>query len=127
MSIVKRGTTDEIRFNVRVPVDLHQRVTARAASNGRSMNSEIVSILELVLGDIEAQRIDQLRAKLAVTNDRLRATAQQIDEIAQEKQLIEQEIAVREAMIKKDDTLFQRLAKLSGEDSSPVEAKAKKG
>lgn len=63
------------------------------------MNSEVVSILSLALGEAETQEIDELRIRLTMLNDRMNIAAQQIDAIAQEKRRIEQEIAVRERMM----------------------------
>ncbi|MFC7258165.1 Arc family DNA-binding protein [Streptomyces lutosisoli] len=38
-----------IRFSLRIPDDLHERVTARAAADRRSLNSEILHLLEVAL------------------------------------------------------------------------------
>jgi plasmid stability protein len=40
-----------IRFSLRIPEDLHERVTARAATDRRSLNSEILHLLEIALAD----------------------------------------------------------------------------
>lgn len=88
------------KFIVRLPDGMRDKLQARAEANGRSMNSEVVSILSLALGAAETQEIDELRIRLTMLNDRMNIAAQQIDAIAQEKRRIEQEIAVREAMLK---------------------------
>ncbi|MFE3412600.1 Arc family DNA-binding protein [Streptomyces mirabilis] len=36
-----------IRFSLRTPADLHEQVTARAAADRRSLNSEILHLLEV--------------------------------------------------------------------------------
>ncbi|MEU0818390.1 Arc family DNA-binding protein [Streptomyces mirabilis] len=38
-----------IRFSLRIPTDLHAQVTARAAADRRSLNSEILHLLEVAL------------------------------------------------------------------------------
>ncbi|MFG2960657.1 Arc family DNA-binding protein [Streptomyces sp. NPDC048291] len=38
-----------IRFSLRIPADLHERVTAQAAADRRSLNSEIFHLLEAAL------------------------------------------------------------------------------
>lgn len=49
MSTKKSSAKDEVRFNLRLPSDLHDEVVSRAVANGRSMNGEIVAILSAVL------------------------------------------------------------------------------
>ncbi|MGW0761804.1 Arc family DNA-binding protein [Streptomyces sp. NPDC002814] len=39
-----------IRFALRIPEDLHARLTAQAATDRRSVNSEILYLLEVALG-----------------------------------------------------------------------------
>ncbi|MFE7838447.1 Arc family DNA-binding protein [Streptomyces sp. NPDC057474] len=43
-----------IRFSLRIPEDLHERVTARAAADRRSLNSEILHLLDIALSSPEA-------------------------------------------------------------------------
>ncbi|QIZ00924.1 Arc family DNA-binding protein [Streptomyces sp. S1D4-11] len=38
-----------IRFSLRIPADLHERLTAHAAADRRSLNSEILHLLEVAL------------------------------------------------------------------------------
>ncbi|WP_323139326.1 Arc family DNA-binding protein [Streptomyces sp. NBC_01549] len=38
-----------IRFSLRLPEDLHERVTAHAAADRRSLNSQILHLLEVAL------------------------------------------------------------------------------
>ncbi|MCX4612588.1 MULTISPECIES: Arc family DNA-binding protein [Streptomyces] len=38
-----------IRFSLRIPEDLHKRVVARAATDRRSLNSEILHLIEVAL------------------------------------------------------------------------------
>ncbi|MFF2460842.1 Arc family DNA-binding protein [Streptomyces mirabilis] len=38
-----------IRFSLRIPADLHEQVTAQAAADRRSLNSEILHLLEVAL------------------------------------------------------------------------------
>jgi len=37
---------DELRFSLRIPIELHRRLKAVAKNNHRSINSEILFILE---------------------------------------------------------------------------------
>ncbi|WP_405887396.1 Arc family DNA-binding protein [Streptomyces sp. NBC_01136] len=43
-----------IRFSLRIPADLHERVTARAAADRRSLNSQILHLLEIALAAPQA-------------------------------------------------------------------------
>ncbi|WP_405877941.1 Arc family DNA-binding protein [Streptomyces sp. NBC_01384] len=43
-----------IRFSLRIPADLHERVTARAAADRRSLNSQIPHLLEIALAAPQA-------------------------------------------------------------------------
>ncbi|MGW2701745.1 Arc family DNA-binding protein [Streptomyces sp. NPDC001340] len=43
-----------IRFSLRIPEDLHERVIARAATDRRSLNSEILHLIEVALSDVGA-------------------------------------------------------------------------
>ncbi|WP_397586807.1 Arc family DNA-binding protein [Sphingobium fuliginis] len=99
MSNEKNGAKEEIRFNVRLPPELHQRVITRAKANGRSMNSEIIEMLTLVAGDIENKKLDELREKLVMLDARMRYTAAELDEIAQQKNNLLTEITLRERMM----------------------------
>jgi hypothetical protein len=38
-----------IRFSLRIPADLHEQVSARATADRRSLNSEILHLLEVAL------------------------------------------------------------------------------
>jgi predicted HicB family RNase H-like nuclease len=40
----------EKRISLRLPADLHERLVERARTDRRSLNSEIVHLLEVVLG-----------------------------------------------------------------------------
>jgi predicted HicB family RNase H-like nuclease len=42
---------EEKRITVRLPVELHERLTAKAKRDRRSVNGEIVHLLEVVLAD----------------------------------------------------------------------------
>jgi len=42
---------EEKRITVRLPVELHERLAAQAKRERRSVNSEIVHLLEAVLAD----------------------------------------------------------------------------
>ncbi|MEV7774602.1 toxin-antitoxin system HicB family antitoxin [Kitasatospora sp. NPDC086791] len=59
-----------IRFALRIPEDLHARLTAQAAHDRRSINSEILHLLDVALATV-AQTPDRLDADPA-TPDPLR-------------------------------------------------------
>jgi predicted HicB family RNase H-like nuclease len=42
-----------IRFALRIPEDLHTRLVAQAAADRRSINSEILHLLEVTLAAVE--------------------------------------------------------------------------
>ncbi|WP_119727812.1 Arc family DNA-binding protein [Thermomonospora amylolytica] len=42
-----------IRFALRLPDDLHERLVAQAAKDRRSINSEILHLLEIALATVE--------------------------------------------------------------------------
>lgn len=95
----KSGTTEEkteVRFNVRVPPSIHERLTNRAKVNGVSMNTEILDILTEALflsGDPQEERLrteatrlhtmrDALLAQIAVVDERLKAIDFQLQDLA---------------------------------------------
>jgi hypothetical protein len=92
----KSSAKEEIRFNVRITPGLHARITSRAAANGRSMNSEIIALLEKSLDKTgatefrflleEYQRLrrqtEQLREVLADSRDRRVSILQELRVIA---------------------------------------------
>lgn len=43
----KPPVSEQVQVNFRMPADLRDRIKAKAESNGRSMNAEIISALEL--------------------------------------------------------------------------------
>lgn len=45
-----------VNFNVRFPEDLHARVRAQAAADRRSINSEILHLIEVGLGAITPEK-----------------------------------------------------------------------
>jgi predicted HicB family RNase H-like nuclease len=42
----------EKRISLRLPADLHERLVGKARSDRRSLNSEIVHLLEVALGPV---------------------------------------------------------------------------
>lgn len=103
------------KFMLRLPEDLRDRVKEHAATNNRSMNAEIIARLE---ASFEAPSREEFELTKKWAQEFLREALDSA---------VEQIVAETGLSKAKDNTLFQRLAKLSGEDSSPVEAKAKKG
>lgn len=49
-----KGMRSIAPFGVRMPDDLKDRLTVRAAQNGRSLNSEIVMILQAAIDSVSA-------------------------------------------------------------------------
>lgn len=47
-----------VSINLRLPRDLHARLKAQAARDRRSLNSEIVWLLDSAVSDIESQLAD---------------------------------------------------------------------
>ena len=47
-------TDDEVRLTLRLPAKLRDRLTEQGKQNGRSLNAEIVSLLERTIGVEEA-------------------------------------------------------------------------
>lgn len=45
--------SDDVRINIRFPVEIHRRLKRRAQRNNRSFQRELVDILEHVLADEE--------------------------------------------------------------------------
>ncbi|WP_273967984.1 Arc family DNA-binding protein [Enterobacter cancerogenus] len=57
-----KGTRSIAPFGLRMPDDLKERVATRATLNGRSMNAEIIQILEdVVAGNDAAPEISKIR------------------------------------------------------------------
>ncbi|MFD1046698.1 Arc family DNA-binding protein [Kibdelosporangium lantanae] len=48
-----------INFNVRFPEDVHARVRAQAAADRRSINSEILHLLEIALATVAPRTPDR--------------------------------------------------------------------
>lgn len=82
---------DVVRFMLRLPASVHDRVTQQAKAYGRSMNSQIVAMLEEVLDDPTISSNEKLlmeAEKILIHRDQARIDAQRYDErlaaIAQE-------------------------------------------
>ncbi|MDX0572138.1 Arc family DNA-binding protein [Sinorhizobium medicae] len=56
MAYAGRGSD---QFPVRLPEGMRDRIKARAQANGRSMNTEIIHLLEKGFGDVDAGLRDQ--------------------------------------------------------------------
>jgi plasmid stability protein len=44
-----------LKFTLRIPEDLHKRLTIRAAADRRSLNSELLHLLEVGLNAVSAE------------------------------------------------------------------------
>lgn len=82
VSTEKSSAKDEVRFNVRVSPSLHRRLVDRAIVNKRSMNSEVVALLDQGLsatGDLSvAMLVDEVRR----VQGEIDATARQLNLLA---------------------------------------------
>jgi plasmid stability protein len=54
-----------IRFALRLPEDLHTRLTAQAAYDRRSINSEILHLLEVALSAVSPETLVRLDGESA--------------------------------------------------------------
>lgn len=57
---------DQDKFVMRMPDGMRERIKARAAASGRSMNAEILMMIEIAMprDDPEDQRLARIEAKL---------------------------------------------------------------
>ncbi|MBV6699411.1 Arc family DNA-binding protein [Kitasatospora aureofaciens] len=60
-----------IKFTLRIPDDLHDRITVQAATDRRSLNSEMLHLLEVALTTVSTETPDRLDGDSA-TPDPLR-------------------------------------------------------
>lgn len=70
MAIAKRFPSDKAdQYIVRFPTGMRDRIKALAASNGRSMNSQIIQMLEFALDetDMAAHAVDETDEKKAIS------------------------------------------------------------
>lgn len=73
----KRYPSQEMdRFNIRMPIGMRDAIAKRAEENGRSMNSEIVQILEDALKPITSTKIN-----ISEDGDRVTLTQNQLNKI----------------------------------------------
>jgi len=94
----KSGTKDEVRFNIRVPSDLHRRIVGRAESNGRSMNAEIVAMFTQAFGDADEMRLQQLEDHLTRLHEMIAKTTERVQELNQRKAMVEHELQMQRFM-----------------------------
>lgn len=92
MTESSKAAKDRDRLIVRVPDGMKERVERRAQANGRSVNSEIVEMLEYALGRTPQTQLDKLtheyrvlllemdeaKARASAAQDRLWAIQDQI-------------------------------------------------
>lgn len=64
MSTAKSSAKPEVRFNVRIPPDLHQRIVARAATAKQSMNTFIVEMLTRALDSSEENWMENAKGEM---------------------------------------------------------------
>lgn len=98
----KSSAKDEVRFNVRISPDLHARITQRAKANGRSMNSEIVAILSVEMGEPEDDLHDRLRDEMRHTEMALEQSQTQTAHLASRLNALRRDLAEIERA-RKDD------------------------
>lgn len=63
--IARKG---DVQYMLRLPVALRERVKARAADNGRSMNTEVIAAIERHL--VASNRLDELEARVTALERR---------------------------------------------------------
>lgn len=93
MSNEKNGTKDEMRFNIRISPGLHTRIAKRASANGRSMNSEIIAMLSVVLGEPEDDLHRRLREELNHTEVALQTSQAQTAHLASRLNALRRDLA----------------------------------
>ncbi|MDT0134428.1 MULTISPECIES: Arc family DNA-binding protein [Providencia] len=88
------------RFTVRMPMGMRERIADRAEKNGRSMNSEIVQILQDILdGRVQYDLLDGVRdSGISGTVDILSANKELLHEQASnyQKQIAEQRLMLEQ-------------------------------
>nr|WP_195606431.1 Arc family DNA-binding protein [Klebsiella oxytoca] len=71
------------RFNVRLPSGMREAIAERAKANGRSMNSEIVSILEERLycgdGDLDDMDVNEMLEVIKMQRDLLKKYSELVE------------------------------------------------
>lgn len=75
------------RFTVRMPMGMRDRIADRAEQNGRSMNSEIVKIIQDALEN-KSLDIDKIDSKNATPEDLASELARQLEEKQKEVMLV---------------------------------------
>lgn len=97
MSTDKSSAIGEVRFNLRLPADLHQRIVDRAQSVGRSMNSEIVWLLSAIFEESADWEVVAVREELARVSAELQASRATTSALEMRKQALARSLAAMEA------------------------------
>ena len=87
------------KFNLRLPDGMRNAIAERAKTNGRSMNSEIIQILEDAINP-ESEKIEVLNAA-----DRIAASADAKDMIVNQQETIELQTKIIENLKQKINIL----------------------
>ncbi|GAB2938317.1 Arc family DNA-binding protein [Hafnia psychrotolerans] len=107
----KENPTFVERFTVRMPDGLREAVAERAKANGRSMNSEIVQIIQDALSDdhlmAETERFERYQSELG--------SEETVDEKMSYLKRLEEDDPFAAALLKETEEHNLRLIKLLGE------------
>lgn len=82
VSISKSDTKEEVRFNLRLPADLHRRLVDRALGNARSMNSEAVALLQQALAATEDMGVEALQEEIQRVQADIDTTARTLNHLS---------------------------------------------
>ncbi|WP_369788298.1 Arc family DNA-binding protein [Rouxiella sp. WC2420] len=106
-----KGMRNIAPFGLRMPDELREAVSERAKANGRSMNSEIVQILQDALdGDNIDRELDQFTDHESVIAS-LKSEAERNDYLNN----LEKEDSFAAALLRESDEHRRRLIKILGE------------
>jgi hypothetical protein len=92
------------RYTIRVPSELYERLQRHASENGRSINAEVISLLEVALWEADNSRMEAGLPPLRPMTDRDR----DFMEYARNRQQIRNEIVHGRKEAKEIDALIER-------------------
>lgn len=95
-----KGMRSIAPMGVRIPDDLKEQIQAKAKANGRSMNAEIVQILEESVGDGGRHLEGDLEKEIEALNSEIRTLHSYIEIQKRYYELAEEQIALLKQHIK---------------------------
>lgn len=87
------------KFVLRLPDGMRERIAMRAKINARSMNSEIVSIIEAMTADAEVQTLRRLIMMLLMNDVKVDKMRQEIEDLTQYRSTLLDEIKEMETIV----------------------------